>query len=223
MCMCVCSHVSTCPTQLGWRASDPTVGGRHFHGALAEILVYDGALNSSAIQAAETYLNTKYKRTPSDLLNCTAGSGQVVTGTVPAPEGHVSFHIALRLAAPALPASSLPTLADEARARTEEFSTRVTAKTPDTFMDGALGPAVTAVDGLWRDATPVFVHGAMGWDVPLVGWRSEYGGTVLGDGDYVAREGAYMFGNQVSVSVDLTFRGKLRCGRDEDWMFVSCR
>jgi hypothetical protein len=34
-------------------------------------------------------------------------------------------------------------------------------------------------------------HGAMAWDVALVGWRSEYGGTVYGWEEEVAAEGLY--------------------------------
>ena len=57
--------------------------------------------------------------------------------------------------------------------------------------------AAAAVDGLWRDGAQTFVHGAMAWDLPLVGWRSEYGGTIFGQVDRVAMEGARMLKSQV--------------------------
>lgn len=47
------------------------------------------------------------------------------------------------------------------------------------------------MDGLWRDDPPVFLHGAMAWDVALVGWRSGFGGTALGWHERVA-QGRYI-------------------------------
>ena len=46
-----------------------------------------------------------------------------------------------------------------------------------------------AVDGLYRDSPGGFAHGAMAWDMVLVGWRSEYGATALGWEELVASEG----------------------------------
>ena len=37
----------------------------------------------------------------------------------------------------------------------------------------------------------------MAWDVPLIGWRSEYGGTVWGHPERVAAEGVYWLSKQV--------------------------
>lgn len=36
----------------------------------------------------------------------------------------------------------------------------------------------------------------MAWDVPLIGWRSEYGGTIWGHPDRVAMEGLYWLSKQ---------------------------
>ena len=58
----------------------------------------------------------------------------------------------------------------------------------------------TDCSGLFRANLGIFVHGAMAWDVPYVGWRSEYGGTVYGRGDLVAGEGRYFFSQQTLVS-----------------------
>lgn len=38
------------------------------------------------------------------------------------------------------------------------------------------------------------------WDVPYVGWRSEYGGTVYGRPELVAQEGRFFFNQQTLVS-----------------------
>ena len=60
-----------------------------------------------------------------------------------------------------------------------------------------------AVDGLFRDAPGAFVHGAMAWDVLFVGWRSQYGATVLGKPELVASQGNYFFGKQAGAPARL--------------------
>lgn len=50
--------------------------------------------------------------------------------------------------------------------------------TPDPFFN-TLGPTIAiAADGIW-DGT-VWLHGAVGWRMPLNGWRASYTGDVLG-------------------------------------------
>jgi hypothetical protein len=78
--------------------------------------------------------------------------------------------------------------------------TGVVAETPDPLISAAIAAMGPAIDGLFRDNPGVFVHGAMAWDVPYVGWRSEYGATVYGRGAMVAQEGRYFFSKQVSDS-----------------------
>jgi hypothetical protein len=68
--------------------------------------------------------------------------------------------------------------------------------TPDPALN-ALGPvAGLAIDGLWR--APVFVHGAMLWDIPLLGWRTLFGATVLGWHERVAAQAAHYLPSQVT-------------------------
>ena len=77
----------------------------------------------------------------------------------------------------------------------------VIAQTPFPLIDAAVAAMGPAIDGLFRDNPGIFVHGAMAWDVPYVGWRSEYGGTVYGRSDLVADEGLFFFDRQTNVSV----------------------
>lgn len=51
-------------------------------------------------------------------------------------------------------------------------------KTPDPFFNTLGGTIATAADGIW-DGT-VWLHGAVGWRMPLSGWRAAYTGDVLG-------------------------------------------
>lgn len=50
--------------------------------------------------------------------------------------------------------------------------------TPDPFFNTLGGTLATAADGIW-DGT-VWLHGAVGWRMPLSGWRAAYTGDVLG-------------------------------------------
>ncbi len=64
----------------------------------------------------------------------------------------------------------------------EEFrislAEKVKIHTPDPFLN-TLGGAITmAGDGIWED--PVYQHGAIGWRVPLPGWRGAYTGNFWG-------------------------------------------
>ncbi len=66
-------------------------------------------------------------------------------------------------------------------------SSFVSAGTPDGALDVGAPFVAAAVAGLWRPGLSMFVHGAMAWDAPYVGWRSEYGGTLMGWPEEVAQ------------------------------------
>ncbi|MBQ0074722.1 MAG: DUF4450 domain-containing protein, partial [Prevotella sp.] len=63
----------------------------------------------------------------------------------------------------------------------EELSQRVIFKTPEPWLN-PLGSTLTlAADGAWDGET--WLHGAIGWRMPLAGWRAGYLGDVLGWND----------------------------------------
>ncbi len=63
----------------------------------------------------------------------------------------------------------------------EQLSNRVSFVTPDSYLN-TLGSALTiAADGAWDGET--WLHGAIGWRMPLAGWRAGYLGDVLGWND----------------------------------------
>lgn len=71
-----------------------------------------------------------------------------------------------------------PTAYDTARAYLDSIARRVTFSTPDAFIN-TLGSALTiAADGCWDGQT--WLHGCVGWRMPLPGWRAAYAGDVLG-------------------------------------------
>jgi hypothetical protein len=78
--------------------------------------------------------------------------------------------------------------------------TRTRVTTPDLLVNAAVQALGLAVDGLFRDVPGAFVHGAMAWDSLYLGWRSQYGATVLGQPELVAKQGNYFFAKQVVTS-----------------------
>ena len=59
-----------------------------------------------------------------------------------------------------------------------QLSERIMFQTPDPYIN-TLGSALTmAADGDWDGQT--WLHGCIGWRMPLAGWRAAYAGDVLG-------------------------------------------
>ena len=70
--------------------------------------------------------------------------------------------------------------ADKSRA---EVASTVKLVTPDPYFN-TLGPALSmAADGIWDSSAKVWMHGAIGWRMPLNGWRAAYTGDAIGRHD----------------------------------------
>lgn len=70
----------------------------------------------------------------------------------------------------------------EAFARAEsqraELASRIEFITPDPYFNTIGGALSVAADGVWDGTT--WLHGAIGWRMPLAGWRAAYAGDALG-------------------------------------------
>jgi len=127
---------------------------------------------------------------------------------VPGGAGALRFTLSIAAAAgraqgqraPGAQAGDPQSLLAAAQQRVAALRGSAVARAPDPLVGAAAAALGTAVDGLWRSNPGIFVHGAMAWDVPYVGWRSEYGATVLGRGNLTAAEGRLLFGKQVQGS-----------------------
>ena len=65
--------------------------------------------------------------------------------------------------------------AEQAR---NQLASMVTFNTPDAYLNTIGGAMVMAADGAWDGR--VWNHGAVGWRMPLPGWRGAYAGDFLG-------------------------------------------
>ena len=66
-----------------------------------------------------------------------------------------------------------------------QLASRLSFVTPDAYINTLGGALAVAADGDWDGTT--FLHGCIGWRMPLAGWRAAYAGDVLGWGDRARR------------------------------------
>lgn len=69
-------------------------------------------------------------------------------------------------------------LFDKAEAARSEIASRIRIETPDPYFNTLGGTLATAADGIWDGEA--WLHGAIGWRMPLNGWRAAYTGDALG-------------------------------------------
>ena len=63
---------------------------------------------------------------------------------------------------------------------------RIRITTPDPYLNTLGGALAVAADGIWGEEG-VWLHGAVGWRMPLSGWRAAYTGDALGWHDRARR------------------------------------
>ena len=83
-------------------------------------------------------------------------------------------------------------------ARVEKIEKQVVVTTPDPWLDAAVGAAGSVMDGVFRGG--MFTHSGMRWGVPLLGWRTQFGGTVFGWHDRVLTEAKLCLAKQITNS-----------------------
>lgn len=72
----------------------------------------------------------------------------------------------------------LPSVFAKAEAFRISIAERVKLDTPDPYLNTLGGILAGAEDAVWE--SPSYLHGAIGWRVPLTGWRGSYLADVLG-------------------------------------------
>ncbi|MDP4273134.1 MAG: DUF4450 domain-containing protein [Bacteroidota bacterium] len=82
--------------------------------------------------------------------------------------------------------------------RIEELRSHIKLNTPDSYLNAMAQASTVAIDGAWH--APVFHHGAMQWNVRLPGWRTIFGGTMLGWHDRVKAEAKFYIESQIKES-----------------------
>ena len=88
--------------------------------------------------------------------------------------------------------------------RSAALAARLVVETPEPRLDAMAAALSAAIDGAWYP--PVFRHGAMLWNRAYPGWRTLFGGTVLGWHDRVKAEAKFYAGHQVTATKRRSFR-----------------
>lgn len=81
------------------------------------------------------------------------------------------------------PESAAPDLAamfDAAEKHRREIAETIVVETPDPFINSACAALCAAADGVWDEKLGTWMHGAVSWRAPLLGWRGGYIGDTLG-------------------------------------------
>ena len=99
----------------------------------------------------------------------------------------------------------------------KQLADRVVFHTPDPYINTLGGALVVAADGDWDGET--WLHGCIGWRMPLAGWRAGYLGDVLGWNDRaISHFNAYANSQVKNVSADIphpTQDPKMQMARSE--------
>ncbi|WP_203558309.1 DUF4450 domain-containing protein [Bacteroides sp. 224] len=74
--------------------------------------------------------------------------------------------------------AKLPSLYNKAEEARKALASRIQIETPDPYLNTLGGALAVAADGIWDEK--VWLHGAVGWRMPLSGWRAAYTGDALG-------------------------------------------
>ena len=99
----------------------------------------------------------------------------------------------------------------------KQLAGRIEFHTPDPYINTLGGALVVAADGDWDGET--WLHGCIGWRMPLAGWRAGYLGDVLGWNDRaISHFNAYANSQVRNVSADIphpTQDPKMQMARSE--------
>jgi hypothetical protein len=94
--------------------------------------------------------------------------------------------------------------------RAERIGRRVVVTTPDPWFDATVGASGAVMDGIHRQG--IYTHSGMRWGVPLIGWRSIYGGTAYGWHDRVKAQAKFCLGRQIRESTKTKPVPDVACG-----------
>lgn len=106
---------------------------------------------------------------PSDALSASSGDGSTKESTplyVAIESNNISHE-------------TDTSLYDDMEKARKLLASRISIVTPDPYLNTLGGALAIAADGIWGEEG-VWLHGAVGWRMPLSGWRAAYTGDALG-------------------------------------------
>ena len=94
------------------------------------------------------------------------------------PSGKIYIAIGKKEQLSTLRYADLPETVAQAEKDRQQIADRIRLHTPDPYINTLGGIAAIAGDAIWDSI--VYQHGAVGWRMPLSGWRGAYVADVLG-------------------------------------------
>ncbi len=82
--------------------------------------------------------------------------------------------------APAYPLAQLPAVFDREREHARRLREQIAVRTPDPYINAAVGALNVAADAVWDEPQQSVMHGAIAWRARLLGWRGAYAMDALG-------------------------------------------
>ncbi len=82
--------------------------------------------------------------------------------------------------------------------RAEAIGNRIVVQTPDAQLNAQVAASSAVMDGVFRDG--IFTHSGMRWGVPLLGWRTLFGGTAYGWHERVLAQARTCLAKQITES-----------------------
>jgi hypothetical protein len=149
-------------------------------------------VGSMALQGpAPIYLSLQRSAAPSAPAADLDTYRAVTTTTAPTPTP--------RPAAVLRPTYAYSELSDAFQRAQQHFSVirrQVSVRTPDHFINAAVGALNVAADAVWDEPQKAIMHGAIAWRTKLLGWRGPYVLDALGWHDRAAQNIRYWAGRQ---------------------------
>ncbi len=94
--------------------------------------------------------------------------------------------------------------------RAEDIGRRIVVDTPDAQLNALVGASSAVMDGVFRDG--IFTHSGMRWGVPLLGWRTLFGGTAYGWHDRVLTQARTCLAKQITASDKISAKADAKTG-----------
>lgn len=98
----------------------------------------------------------------------------------------------------------LPGRFAETEAHFAALRSRVSAETPDPFINAAFGALNVAADAVWDEPQQAIMHGAIAWRTKLLGWRGPYSLSELGWFERARKNFEYWATQQILTPIPAT-------------------
>ncbi len=133
---------------------------------------------------------------PNALVSSQASASPLVCGTVDVEAGK---DIYWSLLGPDTDTKQSPADAFAAGMEREKgIENSVVIDTPDPWLNAGMGACTNVVDACFREG--IYSHSGMRWSTALLGWRTIFGGTVVGSHDAVKTEAKLAIPHQIGLN-----------------------